>query len=303
MVPSGEAVSTGKSACQELDVSIPSMGVTLVCTLLRPISADLQAGPAVVMCHGAHGNRSQFLAFGRVLADAGIVVLLPDMHGHGGSGGVRHHVRMAEWVPDVRHCLDWLSAQPFVDAGALGAFGFSSGGTAVLESAAIDGRLRALVTLDATVRPVVSFVERYFLLFCSWLGTLKQRWFGSNLHLPLYPVARHARVAVDPIVNAEAFDDPVMREAYWRYPLPGALDSLIVDTLSRVDRITAPVCVIHGEDDKLDPPASAHALFQCLRSEKALYLIPDSGHMGHLDRQRDRIAGLVRDWFVQHLKR
>ena len=299
MASAGAPGFAESSGLEESVVQLVSSGDRLVCTLLRP--AGEHPRPAIVMCHGAHGRREQFLAFARVLVESGIVVLLPDMHGHGESGGSRYHVCMKEWVPDVRAGLDWLSVQAFVDPDRLGAFGFSSGGTAVLEAAVIDHRLKALATLDATVRSVVSPAERYFLLFCSWLGSLKQRWFGSNLHLPLYPLARRAQTAVDPSVHAAVFDDPEMREAYWRYPLPGALDSLIVDTLSRVDRITAPVCIIHGADDKIDPPASADALFQCLRSEKALHLIPGSGHMGHLDPQRELISRLVRDWFVARL--
>jgi len=271
----------------------------LACTLFRPESVS--PGAATIICHGAHGDRTQFFEMADRLADRGQVVLLPDMHGHGESGGARHHVRMSEWVADVQACLDWLEGQPFVDPARIGALGFSSGGTAVIEAALIDPRLKALVALDATVRPVLNRLETALFLLLSRLGAWKERLTGRQLHLPLYPIARLSRVACDAEVNRQVLTDPEFRRAYWRYPLPGALESLVVNTLERVDRLTIPVCVIHGECDALDPPDSARALFERLGGEKALHLIPESGHMGHLDARREDIFALACEWFSAHL--
>lgn len=280
-------------------IRLSSLGDELVCTLLRPLN-PLPAA-AVVISHGAHGDRKQFLPMAEQLARQGIVVLVPDMHGHGESEGARFHVRMAQWVPDIGACLDWLETQPFVDPARLGALGFSSGGTAVLEAAGVDQRLKALVTLDATVRSVIGAFERLFFLLLSRLGKWKERMTGQQLHVPLYPIARFSKVACDPQVNQAVLGDPEFRKAYWRYPLPGALESLVVNIMGGLNQLSLPVCVIHGEQDRLDPPSSARALFECLAGEKALHLIPDSGHMGHMDYGRQVIFDLACDWFKRHL--
>lgn len=290
---------TDRSAVHVETLHLESLGDRLECTLVR--CAVGGPGTAAILCHGAHGDRSQFLELASQLARDGTVILVPDMHGHGQSGGKRHHVRMTEWVSDLLVCLDWLERQPFVEPSRIGAMGFSSGGTAVLETALIDSRLKVLATLDATVRPVLGPLQAGLFMFLARLGRWKERLTGRQLHLPLYPIARFSRVACDPQVNHDVLTDPELRKAYWRYPLPGALESLVVDTLHRVDRIRIPVCVIHGERDSLDPPASARALFERLSGEKALFLVPDSGHMGHLDGRRQEIFDLIRRWFGERL--
>ena len=290
---------TGRSAVQVETVHLESLGDRLECTLVRPVEG--QTGAATILCHGAHGDRGQFLELANQLACDGTVILVPDMHGHGQSGGQRHHVRMKEWVADLSACLDWLERQPFVEPSRIGAMGFSSGGTAVLEAALIDNRLKALATLDATVRPVLGPLQAGLFVLLARLGHWKKRLTGRELHLPLYPIARFSRVACDPRVNRDVLTEPALRKAYWRYPLPGALESLVIDTLDRVHRIRIPVCVIHGERDSLDPPSTARALFGRLSGEKALFLIPESGHMGHLDGRRQEIFDLIRRWFGERL--
>jgi len=280
-------------------VSVQRDGVRLEASWYDP--GLTEPGPAVLVCHGASGSRNQFHSLALCLSRRGLRVLVPDMRGHGASDGQRYHVEIAHWRDDVQRCLDWLGMQPEVAAGRLGAFGFSSGGTAVLEAALLDSRLQALVTLDATVRTVLSRPEALLMRWLARLGRLKRRLLGSDLHLPLYPLARLVPAAVDPIINQAVLRDPDFTASYWRYPLPGAMDSFIVDTLERVADIRIPVCVLHGEEDRIDPPDTARALHECLAGEKALHLIPRSGHMGHLDYSREHIFRLSADWFIRHL--
>lgn len=268
----------------------------------RAETARLAPLPAVVVSHGALGSKEQFDLLAGHLLWAGFVVLVPDMRGHGESEGERYHVMIADWVDDLVGAGEWLRLQPEVDSNRIGGFGFSSGGTAMLELAARgDCALGAVVTLAATVRSVLSPFETRFFNALGSLGRVKRRWLGSDLHLPLYPLVRLTPAACDPAVSAAVLDDPHIRAGYWRYPLPGALESLVVDTLSRVGNIRIPVCVLHGENDRVDKPASARALFQGLRGEKALHLIPRSGHMGHLDQSRERIFTLAGQWFQRWL--
>jgi uncharacterized protein len=61
------------------------------------------------------------------------------------------------------------------------------------------------------------------------------------------------------------------------------------------------VCVIHGEEDRVDSPDTARELYNKLKSKKVLHIIPQSGHIGHLDYQKDKIFGITKAWFDSRL--
>lgn len=280
-------------------ITLKSLGAQLVGQLFLPDSS--QPSPAVILVHGAIDYKEHFYELAESMANAGIAALALDMHGHGESEGERYHVRMAQWVPDIAAALDYLESQPEVNSRRLGAFGFSSGGTAILEAAVVDSRLRALVTLDATVRPILNRFEQGAFKFLGWIGAKKRKYVGSDLNLPLYKIACQQPIACDPGVSERFMRDPYFIAGYTKYPMPGAMESLIVDTLSRVDQIKVPVCVIHGREDVIDVPETATRLFEQLCAEKALHIIPDSGHVGHMDLQKDKVRDIAISWFNCHL--
>lgn len=51
-----------------------------------------------------------------------------------------------------------------------------------------------------------------------------------------------------------------------------------------LDRLTIPTVVIAGEDDRLTPPAHAHKIADMLPDLDRLIVLPDTGHMGPLER-------------------
>src|ERR1051325_10075847 len=131
-------------------VCLNSLGDKLAGMLFLPDSS--QPAPAVIVCHGAGEFKENYFEMCELLAERGIASLAIDMHGHGESAGNRFCVEMREWVPDIQAALDFLEKHPAIDGDRIGAFGLSSGGTAILEAALVDRRLKALVALDATVR-------------------------------------------------------------------------------------------------------------------------------------------------------
>lgn len=138
-------------------------------------------------------------------------------------------------------------------------------------------------------------------MFLSQIGRIKRRWTGRDLHLPLYRVAIQSRVACCPEVNQAFLTNEYLKAGYTRYPLPGALESIVTSTLSRVHRIACPVCVMHGAEDNVDSPDSARKLYSALTSVKELHILPNSGHVGHLDYAKDTVMAISTKWFDQHL--
>jgi uncharacterized protein len=257
--------------------------------------------PVLIVCHGAGEFKENYFEMASSLARRGISCLLLDMHGHGASGGALYHVSMREWVADLIAALDYLGGRADVDPRRIGAFGLSSGGTAILEAAVIDPRLRALVTLDATVMNTLPLSATIAIAFFSMLGYLKRLLTGDDLRISIVKLLDEVSLASDPAINAKLRVDPGKLNAFKNFPLPGAAQAFFVNTIRRVPKITTPTLVIWGEDDQLDPVTTAHALHAALACEKQLEIIAGNGHVGHLDRNRARVFDLTAEWLLKHL--
>jgi hypothetical protein len=109
------------------------------------------------------------------------------------------------------------------------------------------------------------------------------------------------QVASDPQLNKRIVTNPLALEALMAFPLPGGENAFFVDTITRVSRITVPTLVLWGEDDKVDPPKSGQMLFQALTCKKHIQIIPGNGHVGHLDRHRDKVFKLTADWALENM--
>src|SRR2546425_3697961 len=129
-----------------------------------------QRAPVLIICHGAGEFKENYFELCELLASRGVATLAIDMHGHGQSAGERYYVNMRQWVADIQAAIDFLLTHAKIDGSRIGAFGLSSGGTAILEAAMIDPRLKALVALDATVRNSMPLFLTLFLQLLVLLG-------------------------------------------------------------------------------------------------------------------------------------
>jgi uncharacterized protein len=263
------------------------------------IPASNEPLPALIVCHGAGEFKENYVELCETLASRGVASLAMDMHGHGASGGEPYCIRMSEWVPDVRAAIGFLAAHPKIDGNRIGAFGLSSGGTAILEAAIVDARLKALVALDATTRNSLPLPLTAFLKLLVLAGKIKKGCTGREWRMPLAKMSGEFHLASDPEVQKKLVADPRALAAFMNFPFPGGAEAFFVDTLKRVSRIQAPTLVLWGEDDKLDPPESGRLLFNALTCEKELHVIPGNGHVGHLDRNRDKVFALTADWVLK----
>jgi uncharacterized protein len=279
-------------------ISFQSLGVPIAGALFVPEGSC--SAPAVIVCHGAGEFKENYYGLCEFLADKGIASLALDMHGHGESGGDRFHVRMTEWVADVRAAVSLLAQHPQIDTEAIGAFGLSSGGTAILEAALIDPRLAFLVPLDATIRNSMPLPLSVLFRGLILLGKLKERLTGEDLRLPMIKLFNLMKLASDPEIERRIRENPRTGEALKHFPLPGAAEAFFVDTLTRVSSITAPTLVLWGEDDELDPPKTAHLLFRALTCRKSIEVVHGNGHVGHLDRNREKVFALTADWVLRN---
>lgn len=279
-------------------VWLRSLGDNLAATLFLP--ATPEPAPVLIICHGAGEFKEHYFELCELLAAKGVATLPVDMHGHGESAGARYHVDMRQWVADIQAAIEFLLQHPRIDGNRIAAFGLSSGGTAILEAALVEPRLKSLVALDATVRnslsPWLSLLLRSFVV----LGRIKKCFTRRDLRVPLAKLGDF-KVTSDPEVNRRLQSDPKAVAAFMSFPFPGATEAFFVDTLKRVSAIKAPTLVIWGEDDKIDPPETARLLYEALSCKKQLNIIPGNGHLGHLDRNKAQVFTLTADWVLQTL--
>ncbi len=293
------AFSTKLMSVQKQTIELLSLTEKIVGELYLPEKGV--ACPALIVCHGAGEFKENYTELCGRLASRGIVALAIDMHGHGASEGERFHVNMAEWIADVRSAVEFLSKHPSVGGDRIGAFGLSSGGTAILEAALVEPRLKALVALDATVRTSMPWFAATVLRGLSAFGWLKRTLTRKELRLSMLGMLKDIRMASDPEVDRRLRADPRSTEAFRSFPLPGAAQSFFVDTLSRVSQISIPTMVLWGEEDQVDSPETAQILYNALMCKKQLHIIPGNGHVGHLDRNREQVFSLTANWAIENL--
>ena len=139
---------------QEASLGIPHEEVAIETADGRELSAwyvPSRNRTAVLLSHGSGGSRERVAPHVRMLARHGYGVLALDNPGNGESQG--HSNGLGDNAqPGVDAALRWLSRRPDVDPERIAGFGSSLGAEVLLEAAARDPRLRAVVG-DGPARP------------------------------------------------------------------------------------------------------------------------------------------------------
>jgi uncharacterized protein len=133
----------------EQPVSFFSAGCRLAGDLYVP--DDLSSGEkraGVVLCCGYTGIKDLYLNdMARRFAEAGFVALTFDYKGWGKSDGPPLRLAPYGRVEDTQAALTFLSLRPEVDSEKLGTYGISYGGSTASYTAAIDPRVKAVVSV------------------------------------------------------------------------------------------------------------------------------------------------------------
>ena len=140
-------------------VSIPVRdGAYIPAYITMPRGAAV-ARPAVILPHGGPSSRDEwgFDWVAQFLASRGYVVMQPNFRGSRGFGkefegdnAIRNWRRA---IDDIADSADWLVKQGIADANRLAISGWSYGGYAALQSAALDSRYKAAIA----IAPVTDF--------------------------------------------------------------------------------------------------------------------------------------------------
>jgi fermentation-respiration switch protein FrsA (DUF1100 family) len=250
-------------------VSFYSEGVKLAGDLFLP--ADVKPGDrraGIVLCHG-------------LLAEAGYVVMSFDYKGWGDSEGPKSRLAPYSRVADVQAALTFLGAQPEVDAARLGIYGTSYGGATVVFVAAVDLRVRCVVSVVGVgngarwMRSVRRPDEYHDLLTRGAADRDKRVLTGvsdlADRNEVLLPDRQSAELGA-----AARRDNPA---AVTQLPLEFVDDTLGFNPDWIVDRIAPrPVLFITTDDDRLVPPQESEAMFARAGEPKKLVVLKGFGH-------------------------
>ena len=264
-------------------VSFYSEGVRLEGDLYRPDGAgpdDARAG--IVLCHGYTGVKSLYLPDNaRVLTEAGYVVLAFDYKGWGASEGPRARLAPFSRVADVLAALTFLQTRPGVDPAHIGLYGTSYGGATVIWAAALDERVRCVVSVVG-----VGDGRR-------WMRSVRR---PDEWHDVLARAQADREQAVESGGSAMAERDEILLQdrasaelsAAARAGNPDAVStvpaSFIDETLSfHADWVVGkiaprPLLLVTTEDDRLVPPEESQSLYDLAGEPKRLVVLKGYGH-------------------------
>jgi uncharacterized protein len=269
-------------------------------------------GAAVVMAHGFSAVKEMYLdSFAEVFAAAGLHVLVFDNRGFGASDGEpRQEIDPWAQVRDYRHAITYLSTVPGVDSRRIGIWGSSYSGGHVLVVAAIDRRVKAVVSQV----PLVSGHDNLrALVRADFIAGFRDQFDADRL--ARFHGGRPAMVPVvdkDPLAPS-ALPTPDSWEWFTKTGSTRAPAWRNEVTLRSVEMFTeyepgsylpyispTPLLLLVAAGDHLVPSELAIAAFDKAHQPKELIILP-GGHFDAYTKGFEASSGQARDWFTRHL--
>lgn len=290
-----------------MSVSFYSEGTRLSGDLFLP--RDLRDGekrPGILLCHGYTGVRNLYLPdTAKALAAEGYVVMTFDYKGWGDSDGPKSRLSPYGRVIDSQAALTYLGAQPMVDPGRLGIYGTSYGGATVVWTAAVDPRVKAVVSVVGighgrrwmrSVRRPDEFAD---LLARSEADRIRRVMTGASEFADRSDVLLPDRQSAELAAAARRGNPGAVGEI----PLEYIDDTLGFHPEWIVDKISPrPVLFITSDDDRLVPSDESESLYAHAKEPKKLIVLKGWGHYevytGEAFRQ---VIEPTIAWFRQHL--
>lgn len=265
------------------DVTFHSDGLALSGSWFLPDELDEDAEhPVVIPCSGFTGLRDAHPArFARFLTARGHLCFGFDYRGFAGSEGPQRRVVLDEQTRDIRHAVAFVEDDGRVDPDRIVLLGWGMAGGLVLDAArelsgvvgvmAVNGFYRGRRVQKAHRTP----------------GGLRA--FEARVREDRRRRAVTGRAAVDDAFafypldeDSRAYVDDVLCRIDG-YETDGYADDL-GDALLRFDpeayapRMTTPLLIAHGTENRLHPPDEAESLFRAYAGPKELFWLHGAGH-------------------------
>ena len=225
----------------------------------------------VLLIHGFTGLPAELRLLGESLNRAGFTVLCMRLAGHGVDENVLMRTTKDDWFNSVSDGVAILQNV----CEKISVVGHSMGGLLALKL--------------ATVRPVEKVVTLAAPIFIDdglGLKNLPPREFCGNACIV------QPRRILDNVPTG-------VNDVYKKTPLISVheLVDLIDDVKKILPQVTAPILIMHGEDDHTAQPRSARFIMDNIGSpSKTFVTVPNSGHLLPLAEERELVFDLVKDF-------
>ena len=293
------------------DIEFNADGVTLRGWLFTPDRGNPPYA-TVVAAHGFSAVKEQTLGdVGAVFADAGLAAVVYDHRCLGASDGTpRQDIDPVTQARDMRTAITFAESLDEVDRNRIGLWGTSYSGAEVLHVAAVDRRVKAVVSQV----PMISGWRNLLRLIPYQVLPDLLRQIDDD---------RRARFrGNEPGTIRVATDDPAIPHAFpglrtyeyftklapadaWRNEVTvRSLDWLIeYDVTPYMERISpTPLLMIVSREDMSTPTDEALAAFDRALEPKKLLLLPGDHYTSYIEDFATTSAA-ARDWFLEHLTR
>ena len=293
------------------DIEFNAEGVTLR-GWFHPAEGAPGAAPTIVMAHGYSAVKEMYLdRYAEYFAAGGLNALVYDNRNFGASDGQpRQEIDPWAQVRDYRHAITYATTLPETDASRIGIWGSSYSGGHVLVVAAIDRRVKAVVSQV----PMVSGHQNVrSLVRADLLAGLRQQCDADRIarfhgdHPAMIPVVTDDPTAPAALPTADSWqwftETSQTRAPSWRNEV--TLRSVEMFTeyepVAHIAHIApTPLLMLPAENDVLTPTELALAAYQQAREPKQLQLLP-GGHFDAYVKGFEASSGPARDWFTRHL--
>jgi len=249
---------------------------------------------AVVLTHGHGEYAAKYEHVAQAFVSAGLALLAYDLRGHGRSGGPRGHApRYEALLSDLQRVMGRADAL-FPDAPRF-LYGHSFGGQVTLQYVLerrplVSGVIVSAPWLRLTYAPPAWRVALARGLAGVWPEFTQDTGLAASV-----PMTHDA----DLLAN---YPDPHL--AHGKITARLGLDAMLTgeETLRRAAEITAPLLVLHGEQDGVfDPDVSRQLFERVVTHDKALCVYPGMYHEIHNEIDRAQVLNDILGWIDSHL--
>lgn len=267
--------------------------------------------PGIVCCHGYSAMIELYMQdIAERLSEAGYATLIFHHRGLGESEGPRFRVIPQEQAEDVRNAVTYLQTRTEVDTDKIGLYGTSLGGANVVYAAAVDTRVKCVVSTGG-----IGDCER-------WLKSIRRPWEWLQFRKQIEEdrtnrvltgrsryVDPHEILPLDPDAFkylGEAVKSFGQKYESKGYPLETADRLLCYKPELVIDRISPrATLIIHVANDVVVPSEEAYSMYQKAKEPKKIVIIEaDAHHDVYKFRNPavfDKVMTTAIDWYKEYL--
>jgi alpha-beta hydrolase superfamily lysophospholipase len=265
-------------------------GVRIVYDVWTP---DADPRGVVVLAHGLGEHARRYDHVAQRLGESGLITYALDHRGHGRSGGKRVYLRDISEYTDDFHTLVGIAADGHPGL-KLVVLGHSMGGGIVFSYGVEHPDDYTAMVLSGPVVDTQDAVSPVKMFVAKVLGKIAPG-------LPVEELPADA-VSRDPEVVAAYIADPLVHHGKIPAGIARALLGIGETMPQRAGALTAPLLVVHGEQDKLVPADGSRHLVECVGSTDVhLKVYPELYHEVFNEPERAVVLDDVASWIEVRL--